>query len=217
MKLLKIAIIGFLKSSLIAALLKLCLLHLCTNWYSSSQKNRDNRSISMLTISKYLLLIGLPSSRLSNCGVPSICVRTGGWFDPTQAFHCQLPYRRNHCRKGDEMDLNAVLEYMAVEFHGAWLQNYHLEVDRPIHIQSFLSGCQGGERWKRWCSSTTSSSKNTIGEHAWFSSKMKGLNNVKKHFDNFLATHTITIWLNLGNSHTFNCFFQKGVLCYGGA
>jgi len=65
------------ESSLIAALLKLCLTHQCANRYSSSHENRDNRSLSSSKISQYSLLTGLPARWLSKCGVPQIRVRTG--------------------------------------------------------------------------------------------------------------------------------------------
>jgi len=78
LKLLMVAIVGFLKSSLIAALLKLCLMHQWPDPYSSSQEHSDHGSISSLKISKHSFLIGLPVRRLPQCGVPWIRVRTGG-------------------------------------------------------------------------------------------------------------------------------------------
>jgi len=78
MKLLTVAIIGFLNSSLIAALVKFCLTHQCVNRYSLSQVNSDRTSFSSSNRLKYLLLIGFPARRLSKCGVPQIRVRTGG-------------------------------------------------------------------------------------------------------------------------------------------
>ena len=53
-RLLMVDIVGFLKSSLIAALLKMCLTPQCANQYSSSQEHGDHWSISSVEI--YLLL-----------------------------------------------------------------------------------------------------------------------------------------------------------------
>ena len=58
-KLRMITIVGFLKSSLIPALLKLFLKHNCTNQSYSSQVYGVNRSISSPKLSKYPLPIGL--------------------------------------------------------------------------------------------------------------------------------------------------------------
>jgi len=78
-KLLTVAIVGFRNSSSIAALRMSCLMHQCANRYSSSRENSHHRSISLLNVSYYSLLLGLPARRLSTCGVPKIRVRTGGW------------------------------------------------------------------------------------------------------------------------------------------
>jgi len=75
-KLLTVAIIGFLNNSLIACLLKLCFSHQYANWYFSKQENGDHGSISSSKRSKYLLLIWLLARQLSKCGVPTMCVRT---------------------------------------------------------------------------------------------------------------------------------------------
>jgi hypothetical protein len=57
-KLLAVAIVGFPRCSLIAALLKLYLTHEWANEYSSFQKNGEHGSISSLKTLKYMLLIG---------------------------------------------------------------------------------------------------------------------------------------------------------------
>jgi len=74
--LLMVAIVGFLKSSLLPALLKLCLTHLYATQYSSSQENGDQWSISSLKLSKYSISIGLPARQLAKCRVTRLRVQT---------------------------------------------------------------------------------------------------------------------------------------------
>jgi len=72
---------------------------------------------------------------------------------------------------------------MEVEYYRARSQNHHLAVVRLIPILSFLCGRDGGERCKRQCRSTSSSSKDTVDEDSCFVSKMNCRNNVKKRLD----------------------------------
>jgi len=80
---LTIAFIGFLKSSLLEALLKLYLPHQCTFQYSFPWDNTDYRPILLWKISKHFFLIGLRARWLSKNEVPQLCSWTGGWSGMT--------------------------------------------------------------------------------------------------------------------------------------
>jgi hypothetical protein len=115
--LLTIPIVGFLKCSLIAALLKLCLTHQCTNRYSCSQENGDNISHPLLKMSKYSLLSGLPARQLPSVEYHKYASELVVAPDQYTYPHCQLLYRWNHRRKCEEMGHNAVTEQIGVEYY----------------------------------------------------------------------------------------------------
>jgi len=125
---------------------------------------------------------------------------------------CRLLYLWNHRQKGEEKGRDVVLEWMEVEYYRAQSKNHHLAVVRLICILSFLCGCDRGEWYKRRCRSTSTSSKDTVDKDPSFVGKLKCPNNIKKHLDVYLATHTIASRMVLRKSHPSIYFFQKGVL-----
>jgi len=125
---------------------------------------------------------------------------------------CRLWDHWNHRRKSEEKGRNAVHKRLEVEYYRAQSQNQHLPVVWLILIQSFVSGCDGGEGSKCRCKSTSSSSEDTVDEDPCFVSKIKCCSYIKKPLDNPLSTHTISSRLVLGKSRTSIYIFQKGDL-----
>jgi hypothetical protein len=85
-KVLTVPIVGFLKSSLITAALKLGSMHQYADPYSSSEANGDYRAFSSSKILKHSLLIGFLARPLYMCGLPVTCVLTGGRSGSILAF-----------------------------------------------------------------------------------------------------------------------------------
>jgi hypothetical protein len=198
-KLLKVAIIGFLKSSLISVLLKSCLIHLCRNRYTSSHDYRSHRSISSSKISTYSLLIGWPAGRLSKCGVASIQAVA---LDRYMHSHCRLLYCCNYGWKGKEKGCDAVHEWIQVESYCAQSHNHHLAVDRLNSVLS-LQGGQNENEWSQCQSSSTSSSgKDNVDKDPRFISTMESHNHILQACNGLLDTHTITSQLVFRRSYT---------------
>jgi len=139
----KVAIVGLLKSSLIAALPKLCLTHQWANRYSFLQDNGDHSPISLLKISIYLLPIGLPARRLPKYGVPYIPVRTGGCSGTNMHLRCRLVYHWKHHWKCEEKGRDALQEWIEVKYWRAQSQMHHLAVVQLIRILSFVDVAMG--------------------------------------------------------------------------
>lgn len=80
------AIIGSLKCSFIAPLLKMCLIHQYSNQYSLSRENLRLRTSPSMQRLKYSVLIALPAIPLCKGGVTSICVRTESYSEWINEF-----------------------------------------------------------------------------------------------------------------------------------
>lgn len=80
---LMVHILGYLKRSLIAALLKLYLTHECAKYDFSKQHKGDLRLLSSSKKLKCLLPTGLPDRQLSICGVSLTGLQTGRYSEST--------------------------------------------------------------------------------------------------------------------------------------
>ena len=112
---------------------------------------------------------------------------------PDRYTHCCCRYlnRWNHPWKGEEKGHDVVHEPMEVQCYRARAQNHHPAVVPLINMLFFLCGGDGGQWCKRRCTSTSSSSKDTVDQDPCFSSKLKCRNMVEKCIDGHLATHII--------------------------
>jgi len=90
------------------------------------------------------------------------------------------------------MGLDAVHGWMEVEYSRARWQHHHLALIGLIRTLTIHPGRDGGEWCNRQCRRTSSTSKDTVDKDRCFVSKMNCCNNVKKHLDGHLPTHTIT-------------------------
>lgn len=114
-QLLTVAVIGFLKHTLIATLLKLSATEHCATQCSSLQQYGDNTVISSRKISKYSWLICQPVSWLSHGEVPLVHVLFAGC---SRLIHSLIELEVNHwdhCRKGARKYRNASHQWPDVE------------------------------------------------------------------------------------------------------
>jgi len=125
---------------------------------------------------------------------------------------CQLYACRNCCWKGEEMGCEVVHELMAVDYYCAWSHNHHLEAIQLIKIKCCLCGHDSGVWCKRQSRCMSFSSNIMIGQYPYYVGKMKCRNNIEKHLDSFLDTHTIPSWLVLRKCCRWIYCVQNAVL-----
>ena len=94
-------------------------------------------------------------------------------------FYCRLQYNSNRRPKSEEKGCNAVYDQMEVEYYHARMQYLRLAVVLLIRTLSCLCVRNKGERCKRCCRSTTSSSNDTVDKYACLVSKKKSRNNAE--------------------------------------
>jgi len=99
---------------------------------------------------------------------------------------------------------------MEVEYYQAPSQSHYLPIFQLILIVSWLCGRNGAEWCRHLCTSTSSSSNETVDEYSSVVSKIKCRYNIEKRLDCFLATHTIGGCLAFCKSHTLIYIFQNG-------
>jgi len=179
-KLLTVTILEFLKCSLIAALLMLCLTHHCTTQCTCSE---ETVIISLLHCRRSQASCYKWACRLDNSLsiVYHYCVSEMSVIVDRYRYFCpRLLDDWNYCQKSEDTGYNSVDQTMESVYYRARSQHHPPVHVQQMHVPSCPCGLGGGESYQCWSKRTSQSSKVTIDSSPYFITNMKCRNNVKK-------------------------------------